>query len=368
MSRIHRFLGGACLFVVPGVLHAAAPQGRLYVGTDAGVFNQVKRFDYPGRLETASFAPYAPTFTGGVRVAAGDVNGDGTADIITGAGPGGGPHVKVFNGTNNAEIGSLFPFTPSFTGGVYVAAGDVNGDGVPDTVVGAGATPAGGGGAGGPRVVVFDGVTQAPLHDFLAYDPTFTGGVRVAVGDVNGDGRADVITGAGPGGGPHVKVFNGATGALERSVFAFEPNFLGGVYVAAGDIDGDGRADLVAGMDEATGAPSGVNLFSGVDGSSLGTLTPFGTGFSGGVRVAAGDLNGDGRADIVVGSGPGGGGHVRVFSGGGGLAPIDSFFAFGPSYTGGVFVAAIPEPTGVAAMVLTALLLSRRRARRACGA
>jgi hypothetical protein len=75
------------------------------------------------------------------------------------------------------------------------------------------------------------------LNSFFAYTPTFRGGVRVAVGDVNNDGQTDIITGAGPGGGPHVKVFDGQSNALLRSFLAYDPAFRGGVYVAAGDIN-----------------------------------------------------------------------------------------------------------------------------------
>src|SRR5262249_56026384 len=93
-----------------------------------------------------------------------------------------------------------------------------------------------------PEVKVFDGRTGALISDFFAY--ASAGGVRVAAGDVDGDGRAEIIAGPAPGGAPQVRVFTGSGGLLS-SFFAYDPAFLGGVYVAAGDIDGDGRADIV---------------------------------------------------------------------------------------------------------------------------
>ena len=71
-------------------------------------------------------------------MALGDVNGDGTVDLITGAGPGGGPHVRVLSGTDLRELHSFFAYAPGFAGGVSVAAGDINGDGRTDIITGAG--------------------------------------------------------------------------------------------------------------------------------------------------------------------------------------------------------------------------------------
>ena len=125
------------------------------------------------------FFAYDPAFPGGVFVAAGDLTGDGVAEIVTGAGPGGGPHVRVW----------------STTGGT---------------------------------------ITELLDHGFFAYDPAFPGGVFVAVGDLTGDGIAEIITGAGPGGGPHVRVWSVLGGTLTEltGFFAYDPAFPGGVRVA----------------------------------------------------------------------------------------------------------------------------------------
>src|SRR5206468_3920711 len=153
--------------------------------------------------------------------------------IICGAGPGGGPDVRIIDGITHQPRAEFFAFDPAFTAGVYVAAGDVNGDGYADVIVGADA-------GGGPNVMVWSGKDRAVLLDFFPFDPAFTGGVRVAAGDVDGDGRAEVVCAAGPGGGPEVEVFS-PSGALLRSYFASSPSFTAGVFVAAGDVNGDGR-------------------------------------------------------------------------------------------------------------------------------
>jgi len=119
---------------------------------------------------------------------------------------------------------SFFAFNPAFTGGVDVAVGDVNADGFADIVTGAGA-------GGGPNVRVFDGKTGDERASILAFGNGFTGGVSVAVGDVDGDGFADIVAAAGPGGGPNVRVFGGSSFTLLSSTFAFGGDLLGGASV-----------------------------------------------------------------------------------------------------------------------------------------
>jgi hypothetical protein len=133
----------------------------------------------------------------------------------------------VFDGTNISRVlHSFMAYGVSFQGGVYVAAGDINGDGRADIVTGAGA-------GGGPHVVVRSGTNLAVLQSFFAYASSFTGGVRVGiVRDVSGDGLADLVLAAGPGGGPHAKVRSGLGGATVSSFFAYDPSFGGGVFVS----------------------------------------------------------------------------------------------------------------------------------------
>src|SRR6185437_506414 len=116
----------ACQASVSFTLPVAA-QRRVVTGKGAGSAPSVRAFDLTGTL-SADFDAYG-SFAGGVSVAQEDTNGDGVPDIITGAGPGGGPHVQVFDGATLEPRLSFFAFDPSFHAGVEVAAADVNRDG-----------------------------------------------------------------------------------------------------------------------------------------------------------------------------------------------------------------------------------------------
>jgi hypothetical protein len=158
--------------------------------------------------------------------------------IYVGAETGAPPVVKTYD----AETGKLnferTVYESTFTGGVRVGAADFTMDGYPDLVIGPGP-------GGGPRVRILDGKTgntiRHPLGDFFAFNKNFTSGVEVDAADFNGDGQADLLVGAGKGGGPHVRIFDGKTGIQIANVMAFDEDFRGGVSIAAGDFTGDGN-------------------------------------------------------------------------------------------------------------------------------
>ncbi|MBX7104432.1 MAG: FG-GAP-like repeat-containing protein [Gemmataceae bacterium] len=298
-------------------------------GRDSGSTPLVSVRNLAGGSEKYNFLAYTSTFRGGVRVATGYM-GSTTPLIVTAPGAGGGPHVRVWNSNTGEEVYGFFAYTAGFTGGVYVAVGDVNGDGFDDIVTAAGE-------GGGPHVRVWSGATRQELFGFFAYASTFTGGVRVAVGDVNGDGKDDIITSPGPGGGPHVKVFSGATGQEIRSLFAYDPSFTGGVYVAAGDVNGDGKADIITGA--GPGGGPHVRVFNGNTLAELGGTYAYEASFRGGVRVAAADADFDGRADVIMSAGPGRQPNVSIYSLTNGVfTKKQDYNAFDPTFLGGVFV------------------------------
>ncbi len=285
---------------------APAPAQLIAVGTGPGAASRVAALNADGttRFSATAYAGYS----GGVRVASGDVTGDGVEDVVTGTAPGVAAHVKVFDGATGGLVRSFLAFDPAFLGGLFVASGDVTGDGRADIIVGTA--------TGASHVKVFDGATGAEIRSFLAYDG-FTGGVTVAAGDSTGDGRADIVTGTATN-GAHVKVFDGASGALRNSFFAFS-GFTGGVSV------GFASGSIVAGA--AVGPPH-VKTFVG--GAEQRSFLAFDPAFQGGVRVA-----GNGGL-ILAGAGTGAGPHLKGFSSA--LVEALSLLVFDPTGKGGIFV------------------------------
>lgn len=316
---------------LPGTELVPVSLPRLVTGTGS----EVRVYDGDQLAgELLRLIPFGTGFTGGVNVATADLTGDAVPDVVAGMASGG-SRVKVFDGASGAELLDLTAFDPPFAGGVNVAVGRVASGGW-GVVVGVAS-------GGSPHVKVYDAATGACVRSFFAFDPAFVGGVSVAAGEVTADHAADVVVAAGPGGGPHVKAFDGRTNALARSFYAYDPSYTGGVHVAVTTLYG--AASLVTGPWSA-GRP--VKVF-GVGDVAVSTFDAF-AGV--GTRVAVANFRGEGTdtqtfPQIVVGAGPGGGPHVRVLDSAvitsGAATEIRSYFASDPGFSGGVSVAAAPR-------------------------
>ena len=324
---------------------------------------------------TSTASPFGNTGAN-VRVASGDVNGDGTADTILVTGPGTTIQVAVVSGKDGSVLVAPFnpfptddPNAPQFDAGGFASTGDIDGDGRQEFVI----TPDR---RGGPRVSIYslspDGSVSRRAN-FFSVDPNFRGGARAALGDINGDGKADLALSAGFGGGPRVAIIDGTRilqttgfeqgdrlalpgGGTINDFFAFDDAISrNGTYLAIGDVDGDGFGDLVFGIAAGESQPlvkvvSGQALIqpggnvSAVDGPF--SQFVFGDPNSrGGVRVGTLDADGDSKADVIVGSGEGQPARALVYlgtdftAGGGEPGTFEDVNVFdGAALTDGVFV------------------------------
>jgi hypothetical protein len=354
----------------------------------------------------------------GVNVAAGDLDGDGATDIVVSGTDG------VANTLDYLKFEPLalnftkieFDYRPRDSSRRGIATGDVNGDGFPDLIVGDNSGASSGLRAGGGRYTKLEVEWLTP--SFSAFSTPMSNGVNIAVGDLDGDGQAEII--AGPTASPlgaattskirriSMSSSKGRTGDITSYMkfvdeFAVYGNsYTGGIRVATGDVDGDGRADLVTipqtGLDrlvvtEKLGA-GGATGYIKID--SFNVVAP---SADTPINIAAGDVNGDGACDIVlaIGGGPGGGPRVDVYSqvaitGGPeatwalnpALSLSSAELGFPSGYTGELSIALgnivgdssldlivanaapVPEPASLAAMSLGAAALLGRRRRRSC--
>ncbi len=283
----------------------------------------------------------------GVNVATGDIDGDGITEVVCGPGPDpeAPPRIRAYELNGDLVLGTNVYAYGVDKYGVNVACGDIDGDGVAETVSGPGP-----GQMFGPQVRAFkydeeDGHNPISAVNYFAYG-TLKYGVNVACGDIDGDGMDEIITGAGPGAvfGPHVRGWNYDGGSQTTSIPAVSFMAYGtpkwGANVACGDIDGDGIDEIITGP--GPGAVYGPHVRGwNYDGGTLTSIPgvsyfAYGT-LKYGVNVGAGDVDQDGIDEILTGAGPGNvfGAHVRGWNyDGGTLESISSINYFAWPYEG----------------------------------
>jgi hypothetical protein len=330
--------GLADLAVGASATGSNAGAAYVYLSTGAGGLSST----------AAALSPSGGSF-GFSLASAGDVNGDGYGDLIVGA-QGANTAYVYLGGPSGIATSPLVTLTGSGDFGWAVAsAGDVNGDGYGDVVVASPEFSSNAGAAyiylGGPS-----GTSATPASTLSGSAGAFFGNAAAPAGDVNGDGYGDVLLGA-----PDVSsntgaayVYLGSAGGLGSTPITIPAPASGDSfgYAAWGadDVNGDGYADVVVGANYATGA---AYVYSG---SAAGTATspatsiasPAGTsGFFGCAVSTAGDVNGDGYSDVIVGAFEAGSSNIGAaylyLGGSGGLSGTAAVSLTNPMTSGGGF-------------------------------
>ncbi len=293
------------------------------------------------------FQTFPAAHVRGGFLASGDVTGDGAPEIVIGAGTGAPAEVRVYS-ADGSLLKIFYPYAKTFKGGVRVAVGDLDGDGKAEIVTspGPGMEPL-------VRRFSGDGSFVAP-NGFLAYANTFHGGVRVAVGDLDGDGKAEIVTTPGPGGGPHVRVFDGAFAHLDRDFFAFDASMRDGIVPAILRTP-EGPA-IAVGVESWSEPLVHVFQYDRLDARYrlFAAFLAFDREWRSGASISAFDRDGDGYDEIAAHGNGGSNAEVRILSRNGDV--LGKYLVQDPHYRGGLSVAQVRVASGPSKLATAALL------------
>ncbi len=268
-----------------------------------------------------------PTITPGSSIATGDINNDEDPEIVTGSPPGVRAQVSVY-ATDGTLLERFYPYGSGMKAGINVAVGDLEGSGFSQIVV----APRKG---AGPQVLLYSIDGQKLSNGIWAYSKKLSSGVNLAVADIDGEGRAEIIMGVGPGSAPHLTAFR-SEGTRLWNTFPYDMGFRGGLGITTFDVDGNGTPEIIVAPQAK--AKADVAIIDPLTRTVRSTFRAFGN-YGGGVSIAG--LHVGTQPRIVVGAGAGGGPDVQQYDPTTGQTVARHFFAFDATWRGGVNVAAI---------------------------
>ncbi len=294
------------------VLGANPPTERIVLGPHAGYPPEVRALNQNGSLQSKFYA-FARSFRGGINFASGDTDGDGANEVIVGTSGRSAPHIRVLR-QDGTLVSQFYAFPSSWRIGVKVAAGDVDGDGMDEVIVLPGTKSA-------AHVRIFTAAGRLK-YQFFVFPQSWRLLLNIKAGDVNGDWQDEIIVSTTAGSTPHVRAFN-YQGRLIGQFFAYAKTYRGGVELASGDTNGDGTDEVIVGT--GAGAAPHVRMMS-ASGSLVGQFFAYGTDYRGGLNLTSSDVDGDGYDEVIVGKNPGADSLVRSLRNNGSL--VSEFHAY----------------------------------------
>lgn len=238
---------------------------------------------------------------------------------ITGSSFSNGDLIRAFNIRGEQVRNGFFAYKPDIESKVNILIDDLDGDGRQEKIYEKGGK------------LIISGGSRSTLT-IQPFGTAFKGRLSFATADFNNDGSKEIVVAPASGGGPQLKIYNAAGRLLNPGFFVYDKNFRGGVKVSAGDVNNDGKAEIV--VTPVSGMSPQIKILTD-KGQMVGSFLAYAQTYKGGVNTAIGDIDDDGRNELITGAAAGGP-HVRVFSASGQLK--SQFMAFDPSSRTGVRV------------------------------
>ncbi len=306
----------------------ATGKRNIVVGAGFNYAPQVKVLTSTGKVKK-SFYAYSKSMLEGVKVASCDFEGDGKDEIVTIPAynwkSGEKPLVKIFS--KNGKLKKKFKVSVK-NSGISLACGDTNGDGKAEIILGAGYDDQ-------PWVRILTKGGKL-VKKFLAFDKKFIGSVSVAAGDIDADNKDEIVVGAGWGGGPQVRFFERNGKAKKSTFMAYSTKYRDGLRVAVGNID-SGAKEEIGVLPFGYGTAKNVKIFRYGKSKSVRSFMAYPKTYKYEAEIAMGDVNGDGKAEVVTSMGMDNGMQVKVLNAKGKV--IKKIYPFGKNFRSGAYLA-----------------------------